>query len=261
MVRVILDVKPRKNPFLPVEAESLAPKNFVDEREPRDLSVWVGNKERRLEEVVTLTREGTATSPEDVELVLRGDTSRFKRVGEYMEAGRITIEGDIGMHCGNLMKGGMIVIHGNADSWLAREMVGGTVRCNGDAHHYCASGYRGEKRGMRGGEVEVMGNAGDFTAEYLTGGSVTIHGNSGDLTGVEMAGGTLIVHGDCSRVCANMTGGTGYVYGMVHHMIPTFRFRETAIIGPEKVKMSVFEGDIANRGKGTLFIKVYKYPL
>jgi len=41
-----------------------------------------------------------------------------------MNAGRIVIEGDIGMHCGNFMSAGEIIIKGNADAWLGREMRG-----------------------------------------------------------------------------------------------------------------------------------------
>jgi formylmethanofuran dehydrogenase subunit C len=110
---------------------------------------------------------------------------------------------------------------------------------------------------MRGGSVEVWGNAGDFAAEYLTGGSVIIHGNAGDFPGVEMAGGMLSIGGDCSRVCGNMTGGTATVFGRVTGMIPTFRRTGTTI--REGIRLTSFEGDVANRGKGTLFIREYTY--
>jgi formylmethanofuran dehydrogenase subunit C len=256
-VRVVLQARPRKNPNLPVEAESIVPRNFADESGIRELSLWEGNKERKLLDLFTVSRDGTASKAEEVELVLRGDLSRFKRVGEYMEAGSIVIEGDIGMHCGNLMNGGTIEIHGSADGWLGREMRGGAILCRGNAFHYLASGYRGEKRGMRGGRVEVLGNSGDFAAEYLSGGSVTIRGDAGDFPGVEMAGGTLSIGGSCSRLCGNMTGGTAEVYGRVTRMIPTFRRTGTASRG--STRMTVFEGDIANRGKGTLFIREYTY--
>jgi formylmethanofuran dehydrogenase subunit C len=256
-VKVTLETRPRKNPYLPVEAESIVPKHFVDDSEVGDLSVWEGNKERTLQDMFTLLREGEATTAQDVTLVLRGDLSRYKRVGEYMDAGHIVIEGDIGMHCGNLMSGGQIEIHGNAGGWLGREMRGGTILCRGNAFHYLASGYRGEKRGMRGGRVEVFGNAGDFAAEYLTGGEVIIHGDAGDFPGVEMAGGTLSIGGNCSRLCGNMIGGTATVYGKVIQMIPTFRM--TGTVMHQGIRMTLFEGDVANRGKGTLFIKEYTY--
>ena len=93
-MRVILTAKPRKKPLIPVEAESIIPRHF---RQARDLTVWEGNKERPLREVFDVMVERTAAAAEEVEVILRGDVSRFKRVGEYMDAGKITIEGDIGM--------------------------------------------------------------------------------------------------------------------------------------------------------------------
>jgi formylmethanofuran dehydrogenase subunit C len=255
-VRVILTARPRKNPRIPVEAESIIPRHF---RQGRDLTVWEGNKERPLREVFDVMVERTAAAAEEVEVILRGDVSRFKRVGEYMDAGKITIEGDIGMHCGNFMTGGTIEIHGNADGWLGREMRGGRILCHGNAGHYAGSGYRGEKFGMKGGTLEILGNAGDFAAEYLAGGEVIIHGNAGDLPGVEMMDGTLFIHGNCSRPCGNMTGGTCTVLGKVRGMLPTFRKNSILLHGSEKIPLTVFEGDIANRGKGILQVREYTY--
>ena len=255
-MRVILTAKPRKKPLIPVEAESIIPRHF---RQVRDLTVWEGNRERSLQEVFDVMVERTAAAAEEVEVILRGDVSRFKRVGEYMDAGKITIEGDIGMHCGNFMTGGVIEILGNADGWLGREMRGGRILCHGNAGHYAGSGYRGEKFGMKGGTLEILGNTGDFAAEYLTGGEVIIHGNAGDLPGVEMAGGTLFIRGNCSRVCGNMTGGTCTVLGTVTGMLPTFRKKGIVLREPEKLQLTVFEGDIANRGKGILQVREYRY--
>lgn len=254
-MRVMLEVKERKKPHLPIEAEAIVPKNFLDP--DARISVWKGNKELPLEEVFTLTVEGSASTVDDVEILIRGDSSKIKRVGEYMDGGRIHIEGDIGMHCGNFMSGGTIEIDGNAGEWLGREMVGGRIICHGDAGDFCGAGYRGEKRGMRGGTIEIKGNAGDFTAETLTGGTVTIHGNAGDLTGADMHEGTLTIMGDCSRVCGNMTGGTCFVFGTVSAMLPTFR--NEGRVEMDGVQFTKFTGDVANRGKGTLFIKDYQY--
>jgi formylmethanofuran dehydrogenase subunit C len=253
-MRVTLATKSRKKPTVPIEAESIIPQHFLNGSE---LTVYEGNKERNLEEIFYITIEGPAVVPNDVEVVLRGDTGRIKRVGEYMAAGRIIIEGDIGMHCGNFMSGGEILIEGNADAWLGREMREGRILCSGNAGHYCAAGYRGEKRGMRGGMIEVKGNTGDYTGEFLSGGTVHIHGNAGDMAGVEMRGGTLIIEGECTRPCGNMTAGTAKLYGKVHQMLPTFRFQDMQQeqFGGENVKMRIFRGDVANRGKGTLLIR------
>jgi formylmethanofuran dehydrogenase subunit C len=254
-MRVILKTRPRAKPKIPIEGESIIPQNFLRKN---DVRVYEGNKERNLEDLFFVTIEGPAVSPDQVEVILTGDTGVIKRVGEYMNAGRIIIEGDIGMHCGNFMSAGEIIIRGNADSWLGREMRGGSIRCEGNAGHYCAAGYRGEKRGMRGGTVEVLGNAGDFTAEYLCGGEVHVHGNCGDLPGVEMRGGSLTIGGDCYRPCGNMTGGTCRIFGTAHQFLPTFRQNGTEELeyNGKRYRMAAFRGDVANRGKGTVLVRI-----
>lgn len=253
-MRVILRARKRAKPRIPIEAEAIIPQNFLRKN---DMTVYEGNKERKLEDLFFVTIEGPAVSPDQVEVVLTGETGTIKRVGEYMNAGRIVVEGDIGMHCGNFMSAGEIVIKGNADAWLAREMRGGKIICEGNAGHYCAAGYRGEKRGMRGGCVEVLGNAGEFAAEYLSGGEVHIHGSCGDMPGIEMRGGTLIIGGDCTRPCGNMTLGTCMIFGTAYQMLPTFQNTgvEEAEYQGRKYLMDAYRGDIANRGKGRLLVK------
>lgn len=246
MMQVTLTMKPRAKPFLPIEAEMINPMNFIGSR---DLFVWEGNKKRRLEDIFTVRKEGNVNSPENIKVILRGDTSRVKRVGEYMSSGTIIVEGDIGMHCGNFMRGGVIEIHGNADGWLGREMRGGSILCQGNAGDYCGSGYRGEKRGMRGGRIEVMGNVGDYLAEYLTGGEIFVHGNAGMFAGAEMRGGILIIDGDVRIPAANMAKGTCIINGTVLEMLPTFE--KTG----EKEGSTIYHGDVANKGKGELIVK------
>ena len=255
-MKVVLVAKPRSKPRIPIEAETVTPRRFLEEG---SITVWEGNKERTLADLFEVTVEGETGSVDDVEIVLRGDVSRVKRIGEYMDGGRITVEGSIGMHCGNFMSGGTIEILGDADHWLAREMRGGSIVCRGNAGHYCASGYRGEKHGMKGGSVLVLGNAGDFCAEYLAGGSVEVRGNCGDMPGVEMGGGTLVVHGDCRRAAANMRGGQCTVHGTVTGMIPSFRRTGTRVLETGSAPYTVFEGDIANRGRGSLVVRHYVY--
>lgn len=252
-MKVILETKRRKKPFLPIEAETIIPRNFL---KGTDLTVYEGNKECLLSDLFWIFVEGTAVSPDKVEVVLKGDTARIKRVGEYMDTGIIRIMGDIGMHCGNFMSGGDIEILGNADAWLGREMRGGKILCRGNAGHYCASGYRGEKTGMRGGRVEVLGNAGDYCAEYLTGGEVHIHGSCGDMAGVEMKGGQLIIEGEATRPCGNMKEGTCIILGSIRRMLPTFEKIGTRVLTDRKVVVTVYKGDIANRGKGLMMVKV-----
>ena len=254
MMKVTLTMRPAARSFIPIEAESIVPKNFLA---GTDLSVWRGNRELRLDEVFSVAVEGSADRAEDVEIVLSGDMFRLKRVGEYMEAGKITVLGGIGMHCGNFMTGGTIEVHGDADGWLGREMGGGTIICRGDAADYCASGYRGGRKGMTGGTVEVFGNTGDYLAEQIAGGTVIVHGDAGDMAGAEMHGGMLVVHGNCRRPAANMKAGSCYVYGTAQGMLPTFK--KVGAVQHEGRTLIHFTGDIANRGKGNLFVKDYVY--
>ena len=130
-MKVTLEVKPRQKPHLPIEAEVILPRAFFDGAD--SLTVFRGNQELPVEEIFAVTIEGEADSVDDVEIVILGDSSRIKRIGEYMDGGRIHISGDIGMHCGNFMSRGEIVIDGNADAWLGREMRGGRILCHGDA--------------------------------------------------------------------------------------------------------------------------------
>ncbi|MCG7854851.1 MAG: formylmethanofuran dehydrogenase subunit C, partial [Methanoregulaceae archaeon] len=104
-MRVILKTRQRAKPKIPIEAETIIPQNFLRKN---DVHVYEGNKERKLEDLFYITIEGPAVSPDQVEVILTGDTGVIKRVGEYMNAGRIVVEGDIGMHCGNFMSAGEI---------------------------------------------------------------------------------------------------------------------------------------------------------
>ncbi len=243
---------PREKPNIPIEAENIIPSRFLNRDE---IIVWEGNKKRLLSDIAEIQYTGSANTVEEIHLILKGEISRVKRIGEYMDGGHITVNGDIGMHCGNFMESGLIEIVGNADAWLGREMRGGTIICSGSCSDYCGSGYRGEKRGMRGGTIEVMGDAGDFCGEYNSGGQIIIHGSCKDMAGVEMNDGKLTIYGDCMRPCGNLTGGNVIVHGTVLEMLPGFRNDGPVMI--DGVSYTRFTGDVANRGKGELIVREY----
>jgi len=90
-MRVILKTRPRAKPKIPIEAEEIIPQNFLRRN---DIRVFEGNKERALDDLFFITTEGPAVSPDQVEVILTGDTGVIKRVGEYMNAGRIIVEGE-----------------------------------------------------------------------------------------------------------------------------------------------------------------------
>jgi formylmethanofuran dehydrogenase subunit C len=260
MKTVKLKRKEVKNPYIPVEAEKITTETFL-ESDLSEVRIWSGNREHKLEDLFTVEIEGEAESVDDVHIILLGDCSMVKRIGEYMTGGKITVEGSIGMHCGNFMSGGVIEVKGNADSWLGREMRGGEIICRGDAALYCGSGYRGEKKGMRGGLIHVEGNAGDFLGETLWGGKIIVDGNAGNMPGAEMSGGEIIIGKDAEIPGANMKGGVCIIGGTAYDILPTFLLEDSKKeLDDFKSGFFEFSGDHANRKpKGKIYAKDYRY--
>lgn len=62
--------------------------------------------------------------------------------------------------------------------------------------HGDASKVKWLGRGMTGGKLRVVGNAGMHLGAYMKGGSIEVTGNAGDWVGGEMAGGFIHVHGN-----------------------------------------------------------------
>jgi len=248
MRRVTLILREEVDPYLPIEAEAISPEILSKNI---DVSVFVGNEKKKLKEVFDIRVDGEAAGPSATEIVMVGDCHQVKRVGEYMTNGRIIIEEDIGMHCGDFVDGGVIEIGGDAGDWLGREMLDGTIICHGNAGNYCGSGYRGGRKGVRGGDILVEGNVGDYCAECLFGGLVHVKGNAGIHAGCNMKGGKLLIEGNCLMPCGDMYAGEATVYGHVTDFLPTFR--ETGTITESGHRLTVFTGDLANRNaKGTL---------
>ncbi len=200
--------------------------------------------------------EGEAGSAEEVKIVLEGDLSRVKHIGDGMKAGEIEALGDVDMHCGAMMSGGKITVKGDADCWAGREMHGGELVIEGDAGDNLCAMYRGEMTGMTGGKVTVGGNAGECIAQNMAGGEIVIKGNAYILTGLNMKGGKITVEGDAVMPGADMTGGEITVKGNVRDMIPSFRLEGTESIEGEEYKKYV--GDLAmteKKAKGVLYVK------
>ena len=101
---------------IPVEAECITPDNLADKSpaEVAALAVQHGNTAVPLGEFFRV--EGDAS---DGEILLEGDCSRVKWVGAEMTRGRVTVQGNVGMHLGAEMRGGEIVVHGDAGASAA----------------------------------------------------------------------------------------------------------------------------------------------
>lgn len=238
---------------VPVEAEKITPDTFagLSVEQIKALDVWHGNRAVRLSDIFEVNADGELTAPEETRIMINGDISRVKRIGEGMAAGAIEASGSIGMHAGNNMRGGSIHIRGNAGDWLGREMRGGNINVDGSAGNYAGGGYRGEKCGMRGGEIHITGSAGDFLGEHLCGGTIRVGGDTGDFAGAMNQGGTIWIGGDAHLPGAEMTKGMIAVTGRAS-VLPSFQ--DSGVVEIEGKRYRKYLGDLVESGKGELYV-------
>ena len=243
----------------PVTAECINPDVFEgkSKREVTSLEVWEGNKQKTLGGLFKIEQ----TSAKTPNITINGDVSRIRRIGTGMKDGEIVINGNAGMHLGEKMVGGKITVNGDVGGWAASDMKGGLLEINGNVNDYLASPYRGSSTGMRGGKIIVHGNVGINSAVYMRGGLIKILGSAGMFLGFRMCAGTIYVEKEAdTRIGASMTGGKIVVAGALKEVMPTFTINKVKA----KVKIEegeyakgpfyVFLGDLAEKGKGKLFV-------
>ncbi len=246
-------LKPKAQFKISVEAENISPDKFTGktEKEIESLEAWMGNHKTTLGELFSVKVDGTGAAA-DTTIIMEGDFSRVKRIGEGMTAGLITIKGNVDMHLGWKMSGGKISVTGNADSWVGREMKGGEIAIEGNVGYYLGAGYRGESCGMRGGKITVSGNALDFLGEHMCGGEIIVKGNAGILPGLSNNGGKIVIEGSTSRPGSEMAKGT-IIVGRVEDMMPVFKLEGTETL--DGITYKKYTGDVIVNGKGLLYVK------
>ena len=250
-------------PPVPAEAESLIPENVVgkDERAIGLLPLLVGKK---WETVADWFHVAVEAAPADggqqpdgrADLVLRGDLTRFKRLGEGMSSGRMIVQGPVGFHAGARMSGGSLTIEGDAADFLGAHMKGGLIVVRGNAGHYAAAAYRGHTLGMTGGTIIITGSAGQMLGARMRRGLIYVLGDSGDVTGFNMKAGTIIVAGTPGvRVGARMVRGTVILLGGDTTLLPTFSYDCTyePSFWPILHKHLAGQGFAPEAGPGTAF--------
>ena len=246
-------LKPIKEIKISVEAENISPDKFAGktEKDIQSLEAWMGNQKTALGELFSVKVEGSGSAA-DTKIIMDGNFSRIKRIGEGMTAGLIMIKGNVDMHLGAKMSGGKIPVTGNVDSWAGREMKGGELIIEGNAGYYLGSGYRGETCGMRGGKITVLGSALDFLGEHMCGGEIIVKGNAGILPGLSNNGGKIVIEGNTSRPGSEMAKGT-IIVGAVDEMMPVFKPEGTEAV--DGVNYKKYSGDVIVNGKGVLYVK------
>ena len=241
----------------PIEVDSLTPDRLFgkNKEDIKAVKIWWGNREEDAGDLFDVSVEGVAENVEEVKIVMEGDLTRVKKIGEGMKAGEIEANGDVDMLCGAMMEGGRLVVKGNADCWAGREMKGGELVIEGNADANLCAMYRGEMTGMTGGKVIVEGDAGECTGQYMAGGEILIKGNADVLVGYAMSGGRIIIDGDAAIPGADMIKGEIIVKGDVE-MPPSFKYVGTETIEAEEYDK--YLGDFAmgeKKENGTLCIK------
>ena len=158
---VEIKLKLKKQPKVPLEADAISPDNFVGKTaaEIKKLELYHGKEVVKLGDFFDVT--GKSTDIKDTKIIIDGDLSNVKRVGEKMTDGEIIINGNVGMHVGNQMEGGKITVNGNADDWAGAMLQGGELEINGNAGHYVGAAYRGFWQGMQNGMIKVKGKVGN----------------------------------------------------------------------------------------------------
>lgn len=237
----------KKQPSLPVEAESINPINVTAKSIPEieNLILWNGKRQEKVGDYFEVRITPLAETEKDVKLdekgigvvsnaqggldklVVQGDLSRFKRLGQGMTAGEMVILGSVGFHAGALMRGGKLLIHGNAGDWLGAHMEGGQIRVEGSAGHFVGSAYRGKSKGMTGGMILIRDQAGQMAGARMRRGLIVIGGDCGDMPGFGMLAGTIVIAGSAGiRVGAKMQRGT-VILLQPNSLLPTFYYNCT----------------------------------
>ncbi len=273
MKKIILTLK--KEPALPIEAETITPENFAGRTldEIKKLIVWRGKRKEELGDYFKVEGEKSEEVSE-THIILKGDLSKVKYIGKQMATGKITVKGNAGMHLADEMRGGEIVVEGNVSDWSATEFRNGILWIKGNVGNMFASAYPGNPRGMRGGIIVIEGKAGNSLARKMRRGTIIVYDSVGDNLAAQMIAGTVISLGNIgNRPGMLMKRGTIICFGKIQEMLPTFIYDNTYsplfiryyfkelreklnIRVPVKVEglYERYHGDVSELGKGEIFI-------
>lgn len=246
-----LILKLKEAPKTGLEAETVLPEIFAGKSlsEVSNLPVFLGNRKRKASDFFDIAGEITKNTL-DQRIVLEGNLSRVKRIGENMNGGEILINGSIGIHLGEFMQSGKITIMGNANSWIGTSMAGGEILIEGNAQDYIGCAKRGENKGMKGGRIIINGNTGTEIGSYISGGEIMIKGMAESFVGSYARGGKITV-GKISKNRIGYLMKTGEIFVLDSDFIVPFYFNHLM----DNAEYSVYQGDLGIDGKGLIYVK------
>jgi len=264
-----IKLKIKKKLEFPLEADSITPDNFAGKTvaEIKKLPLYYATKKVTLGNFFDVS--GKSIEVANTKIIIEGDLSNVKRIGEKMTGGEIEINSAVGMHIGNNMSGGKIVVNGNADDWAGAMLQGGELEINGDAGHYVGSAYRGYWQGMKNGIIKVKGKVGVESMLWAKSSKPankwpTLYCGSADsFLGIHNHGGTIVVEGNVDRCAgADQAWGNIVIKGKVSRLLPSYKkvgeVKEVQLPNGEVIKGKFIEysGDhtIKKETNGRLYI-------
>ena len=257
---------PKKIFRYPIEGKNISPDIFSEKtlEQIANLEMYEGNMKLTIGDLFDIRIE--STSSEEFTIKIDGNVGKVRNIGFQMSNGKILVNGDVGMHLGEEMNGGSIVVSGNAGSWVGSQMKNGLIEIKGNAGDYIGAAYRGSTNGMKGGKIVIHGDAGHEVGCFMNNGVIKILGNVGIFVGIHMVNGTIFVKGTSQgRAGAQMTNGKIVLAGKSDDVLPSFtidEIKEKVKVDGEKIlgPFYKFIGDIADNGKGKLFVNKEKNP-
>lgn len=253
---------PKDQPQMGMDAECITPDSFSGKsvEEIRALLVYVGNKTHTLSDYFGVSGAGGETAT-DTKIIIAGDVTKTKRIGQEMSAGEIEIKGSAGMYVGIMMKGGKITVDGDVDAFSAQRMLGGELHIKGNAGNRLGCAYRGDWRGMRAGTIIVDGGAGSEVGAFMQGGKIHVKGDIGAFAGVLARKGLIIAEGQCAGRAGGQAIGGNMVLMKPVEMLVGFT-KEEDVEDPEiagenfKGKFTRYSGHhVDARAKMNVYVK------
>lgn len=262
----MITLVPKREFKFPIEGKNISPDVFAKKSAKKiaALEMYEGNRKLTIGDLFDIKVDNP--SSEELTIKIKGNVGTVRNIGFRMSMGQVIVDGDVGMHLGEEMSGGNIVVSGNAGSWAGSQMKGGIIEIKGNAGNYIGAAYRGSTKGMKGGKVIIHGNAGHEVGCYMNKGFIKILGDVGIFAGIHMVNGTIFVQGSSQgRAGAEMTNGKIVLAGHSEDVMPTFTFEEIKAkvkVDGEKIEGPFyrFTGDLADKGKGKLFVSKPKNP-
>jgi formylmethanofuran dehydrogenase subunit C len=225
-----IKLKLKKQPQFPLEAEVISPDNIAGKTtaQLKKLDLYYGNEIVPLSDFFDVS--GKSNNVKDTTIIIDGNLSNVKRIGEKMTDGEIIINGNVGMHVGNQMEGGKITVNGNASDWAGAMLKGGELEITGDAGNYIGAAYRGNWIGMENGIIKVKGKIGRESMLWARSSKgaekfpMLKCGGAEAFLGMHNHGGTIIVEGDVDLYAgADQAWGQIIIKGKVPRLLPSYK--------------------------------------